>query len=534
MLYKFPSRRKNVSLLTLLICALVSTPSMGESHTPHRTPLLVRGLTEHLPETRGLSSTLSVMKHIEREDIDPVTVKAFVYGEGRVELSLSLKRDFSAKRSFTMGGREIQDTTAATFMQGKIALGGGLRRSSSARISQTALSVIKNKLRITFLGRRKGSKGRQRLYTIHAIMNGAVPTTARVSSIPARATRNGACSTPVEDVNGHRHTSHELESNSHPELSAQAVVGARVATLSADADPEWYAKFGDESNAEMLRIINTSEALLFRSFGITFRVVKQHTYTDSSPYTSTNANYLLSQFVRNPENPHNLGLTPESFDTDVDLKHLFTGKSLEGNILGIAYIGSLCATPHLAYGVTQAHIFDTTYGIFSHEISHSLGAFHDPSGPGTVMYPSISIPPTSVYSSRSLAEIRGFLLRSNSCLSTELIDRPAGESPGSITSPILAPRALTLKKRSLKAGALIRLSGSLTEDSTTSVAGATINLIVKNSIVATTTTNTNGRYTFTVSSRLFSKRGASVYVATDDWATISKPLSVSSARSKRP
>jgi hypothetical protein len=531
MQYKFLIGRKNVSLITCFLCAVVSTPSMGESRTPHRTPLLVSGLSEHLSKARSLSTTSSAIRHIDRENIAPVTVNAFVYGEGRVSLSLSIKRNFAADRSFTVAGREIKDTTAATFMQGKIALGGGLRRSSSARVSQTALSVINNKLRITFLGRRKGSKGRQRLYTMHAIVDGAAPTTARVSSIPARATRNGACSTPVEDVNGHRHSRHELESNSHPEINAQAVVGARVATLSTDADPEWYAKFGDESNSEMLRVINTSEALFFRNFGLTFRVVKQHTYTDSSPYTR--ADYLLSQFVRNPENPLNLGLASASFDEDVDLKHLFTGKNLEGNILGIAYIGALCATPHLAYGVTQAHIFDTTYGIFSHEISHSLGAFHDPSAPGTVMYPSISIPPTSIYSSRSLSEIRGFLLRSNSCLSTELIDHPAGETPGSITSPVLAPRALTLKKRSVNAGNHIRLSGSLTEGSATSVGGATINLVVKNSIVATTTTKNNGKYAFTIPSRLFSKRGASVYVATEDWTTISKPLSISTARSQR-
>lgn len=533
MQYKFLSDRKIVSLIVLLLCALVSTPSMGESRTPHRSALIIDGLSEHLLKTQIPSLTSSAIKHADRENVPPVKIKAFIYGEGSVDISLAIKRRFSSERSFTRGGREIQDTTSTAFMQGKIALGGGLRRSPSPRVSQTALSVINNKLRITFLGRKKGSKGRQRLYTIHAILNGAPPTTARISSIPAHAARDGACSTPVEDVNGHRHSTHEFESNSQPEVSAQAVVATRVATLSTDADQEWYAKFGDESNAEILRIINTSEALIFRNFGMTFRVVKQHTYTDSAPYTSTRADYLLSQFVRNPENPFNLGLTPARFDEDVDLKHLFSGKRLEGNVLGIAYIGSLCATPHLAYGLTQAHIFDTTYGIFAHEISHSLGAFHDPAAPGTLMYPSITIPPAAIYSSRSLSEIRDFLLRSNACLSTELVDRPGSEIPGSITSPVLAPRALTLKKRSLKAGNVIRFSGTLTEGSATSVGNVTLNLIVKDSVMATTTTNKSGKYSFAISSRLISKRGTSVYVATEDWATISKALSISRARSSR-
>jgi len=310
-------------------------------------------------------------------------------------------------------------------------------------------------------------------------------------------------------------------------------VTARVATLSTDADPEWYAKFGNESNAEILRVINTSEALFFRNFGIAFSIVKQHTYTDASPYNSARADYLLSQFTRNPENPANLGLTPVSFDSDVDLKHLFTGKNLESNVLGIAYIGSLCATSHLAYGLTQAHMFDATFGIFSHEISHSLGAFHDPAAPGTVMYPSISIPPADVYSARSLAEMRGFLTRSNSCLSVETVERQFSGSPGTIENPIPEPRALTLKKQSTRKGASIRLSGALTRGSASAIPGTIIYLIVKNTVFAATTTNAQGKYAFTLPSKVISKRGVSVYTATEDWGTISKALAVSSSRARR-
>ena len=530
--YKFFPHQITATLL-ILLTAFTSYTAVAESRTPHRTELALTGLAGHLAQTSAFSAASDATASSDRQNIKPVTVRAQIYGEGRIEASLTIKRNFSGERSFTVAGREVPDTTNATFLQGKLAIGGSVRRSSSTRIVPTALSVINNKLRVTFLGRRKGSKGRQRLYTIIATVGEAAPTTARVSSIPARATRKGACSTPVEDVAGHRHDTHEIESHPESELQAQTLVTARVATLSTDADPEWYAKFGNESNAEILRVINTSEALFFRNFGIAFRIVKQHTYTDASPYTSTRADYLLSQFVRNPENPSNLGLTAQSFDTDVDLKHLFSGKTIENNVLGIAYIGSLCATPHLAYGLTQAHIFDATFGIFSHEISHSLGAFHDASAPGTVMYPSISIPPANLYSTRSLSEIRGFLQRSNSCLSVELVDRHFGDDSGSIENQDPEPRALTLKKQSLRRGTSIRLSGTLSEGASSPVVGTVINLIVKNTVVATTTTNALGRYSFTLSSRTIVKRGASAYTATEDWGTISKALAVSVARSRR-
>lgn len=518
---------KLVESLCCLLLVLPSDSTIAESRTPHRTSLLVTGLADHL----SLPSSESPLEG--RTDVSPLRINAFVYGEGKLDISLPIRRDFPSERSFSIGGREVTDSTTATFMQGQIGIGGSVRLSPSVRVSPVALSVINQKLKITFLGRRKGSKGRQRLYTIHTSLTKLDPTNARVSSVPAHAARSGSCSTPVEDVTGHRHSDHEFKLNSRPELSAQNAVSVRVATLSTDADPEWYAKFGGESNAEILRVINTAEALFFRNFGITFRIVKQHTYTDSSPYSATRADYLLSQFVRNPENPFNLGLAPETFDRDVDLKHLFSGKNLESNVLGIAYIGSLCATPNLAYGATQHNIFDTTFGIFAHEISHSMGAFHDPAAPGTVMYPSISIPAADRYSSRSLSEIRGFLLRSNSCLSTETVDRPAGETPGSISSPVLAPRTLTLERRQTKPGAAVRLRGSLIENSNTPIEGIAINLVLKGTVVATTTTNRNGIFSFTLPKRFISKRGASVYVTTDDGETISKSLSISAARAKR-
>lgn len=530
--YKFLPLQITTALLTLFT-AFVPHVALAESRTPHRTELALTGLAQHLGKATSFSATSHTTASSDRQNIQPVTVRALVYGEGRIAASLTIKRNFSGQRTFTVSGREIPDTTDATFLQGKLALGGSVRKSGSTRITPTALSVINNKLRITFLGRRKGSKGRQRLYTIITTVGDAAQSTARVSNIPASATRKGACSTPVEDVTGHRHDTHEIESLTESELQAQTLVTARVATLSTDADPEWYAKFGNESNAEILRIINTSEALFFRNFGIAFRIVKQHTYTDASPYTSTRADYLLSQFVRNPENPTNLGLASETFDADVDLKHLFSGKTIDNNVLGIAYIGTLCANAQLAYGLTQAHIFDATFGIFSHEISHSLGAFHDAAAPGTVMYPSISIPPATVYSTRSLSEMRGFLQRSNSCLSVELVDRQFGNVSGSIENQTPEPRALTLKKQSLRRGASIRLSGTLSQGLTTPVAGTIINLIVNNSVVATTTTNDLGKYSFTLSSRIIGKRGASAYTATEDWGTISKALAVSAARSRR-
>jgi hypothetical protein len=118
---------------------------------------------------------------------------------------------------------------------------------------------------------------------------------------------------------------------------------------------------------------------------------------------------LLTAFTRNVENVANLGSNPATFHQDVDLKHLFTGKDIDGSVIGIAYIGVLCAVPSLSFGVTQSYVEAANAGIFAHEIGHNFGSTHDSSTRDGLMYPSISIPPAQRFSDVSLGEITSHL-----------------------------------------------------------------------------------------------------------------------------
>jgi hypothetical protein len=100
---------------------------------------------------------------------------------------------------------------------------------------------------------------------------------------------------------------------------------ARVVTLSTDADPEWYAVYGELSNATIASIVNAAEAIFEKQLGVRFALVRQHVYIGTSAYVSSDASELLRSFAKNPENPANLGLSPLTFNEDVDAKHLFTG-----------------------------------------------------------------------------------------------------------------------------------------------------------------------------------------------------------------
>jgi hypothetical protein len=290
----------------------------------------------------------------------------------------------------------------------------------------------------------------------------------------------------------------------------------RVVTISTDADPEWYQKYGDQSNAVIASLINAAEAIYNRQLGLRFRIVKQHVYTDTSPYVTGDAGMLLSAFTRNGENATNLGLDPASFHQDVDLKHLFTGKDLDGSIIGIAYIGVLCAVPSLSFGITQSYMEAANAGIFAHELGHNFGAGHDASTREGLMFPSISIPSAQKFSDASLAEVTSHLSKYGSCISLEqMAPRPdivPGADPNYPTQPPLSSASLTIKRARVgdRNDPIIRLSGSLLSQTGSPISAVGISLLVAGEKVGNTVTTADGSFEFFV--RMVLPRGRKVYV----------------------
>jgi hypothetical protein len=191
-----------------------------------------------------------------------------------------------------------------------------------------------------------------------------------------------------------------------------------VLTLSTVADPALYAKYGDATNAHVASIVNAAEVLFERQLGIRFQIVKQHVYADIGALSipETDPARLLKAFASSAENAAVMGLNAASFDEDVDLKHLFTGKDLNGTTIGIGYVGTVCYQPRYAYSLTQ---FTTGGGApyyFAHEIGHNLGAYHDRIGSGSmsVMAPTIMV--GSSFSQYSISQITKHLLLFGRCL----------------------------------------------------------------------------------------------------------------------
>jgi hypothetical protein len=280
--------------------------------------------------------------------------------------------------------------------------------------------------------------------------------------------------------------------------------------------------------------VNAAEAIFLRDFGIRFQFVKQHTYADWSPYSSSRAEFLLSQFSNNARNPTTLADTPEQYYANVDLKHLFTGKNLEGSTVGIAYIGTACAFSVRAFGISQALQYDGTIGVFTHELGHNFGASHDSQNQGTIMYPSLGAVPPTRFSQLSLTQIQNHIAANSACFEIDPnAAPPQPETPGDGDEGGWEI-SLRQRRRQVSARSPIRLAGEVVNADGLPVQDTIINLELSDgTVLAATSTDEDGEFTFTLSPRIFPKRRVALYASTEDGATQSNPLRISLMKLKQ-
>ncbi len=531
------------SLVVTLVFVVLAPNSACAGTTPYRAALDVEGL-RHVQARASSSKTFDA--------IPTVKVAGRIPNLGNIDARFNLRRNKTWTSLVDKRGAKYIDPIEPVLLRGKVAVGGGTVRQGR-RVFPTAASVINNELRITIPGRATGSRGtRQRIYTVRVLLNGSIRVSAKVSSVPAHAFYRGACGSAVGSGSIAAAVAQHAEGHSEytimPIDPATTPVGnsetgeskaTKVITISTDADPEWYAKYGESSNAVIASILNTAEAIYEAQLGIRFRLVKQHVYTQTSPYTMTDSATLLKVFTGNPDNAANLGGSGGDFHEQVDLKHLFTGKDMDGSVIGIAYIGTVCAAPALAFGVTQAYVDAATPGIFAHEIGHNFGGFHDISDRSGLMYPSISIPSATRLSSVSVREISDHLSRYNGCISTELMT-PRGGVPTDPTAapqppasdPDISPARITARRQFIgsRRERLYRVSGKVYSDAGIPVGAVKLNLVVQDKTVAQVVTNDQGEYEVLVKFSVPRGREVYTYMETADGMVSSRFMWVGTAR----
>ncbi len=161
--------------------------------------------------------------------------------------------------------------------------------------------------------------------------------------------------------------------------------GLCVAEIACDADVEYYLAYGSVPAVEnrINAIINGLNVEYERDVSIrhviSTIIVR---IAEPDPYTATDSQTLLTQFRTQWQNNHT--------SIPRDMAELFTGKNIDGSVIGIAWIGAVCGGS--SYSVVQADCCGSdacATDLSAHELGHNWNAQHC-SCSGYTMNPSIT------------------------------------------------------------------------------------------------------------------------------------------------
>jgi hypothetical protein len=485
--------------------------AFSEDFLGFKNSVVVRGdLQEASLRTRTIGAPFR-----DTVSIRPILVSGVIAGFGRVKASFTTQRVQPALR---------RSTQPPVLLQGTVSLAGG---SYPVAAYSSGKSV-----ELSFVGKKVRSRRvRPRMYSLNVPVAKNSGARARVSSAPVM--NNGVtCGQDAEVVSSMHMDNHRRNIESTPSTKP-----VKIVTIATDADAEWYLKHGEQSEVVIAKFLNTAEILYDAQFNIRFRIVSQHHYREQSPYTATDVGGLLAQFVINPENPSNFGVSREGYRETISLNHLFTGKDLEGSVVGMAYIGVVCSAPALSYGVTQYFGDLLTPLILAHELGHNFGAYHDVSDSSGLMYPNISVPAPNHFSTNSIKEISNHLATNSKCLLNEFAPMfqptPVSEDTqssveGGQSAPAPAPNypdenndsggssplTVSLNKERTRIGnsTFVRVRGRVFSTLGALSVGTAVELLAEGVPVSQAITNSLGEFTFYIKVKTPEKRRVLAWV----------------------
>lgn len=184
---------------------------------------------------------------------------------------------------------------------------------------------------------------------------GAAPGTCGVAEAPQTAPREASAE--------------QLEA-----LRALSPQQMKVFLVACDADSEFYALNGrsvPNTVADIEAVLNGARAIYERDLQLTLQLGTVIVRTaEPDPYSTTNPTTLLAQM--RAEWMANQGGVAR------DVAHLFTGKDLDGTVIGIAYLDGICYTSS-GYSLVQSRwstVLDNRIENSTHELAHTFDIPH--------------------------------------------------------------------------------------------------------------------------------------------------------------
>lgn len=209
-----------------------------------------------------------------------------------------------------------------------------------------------------------------------------------------------SCAVEADTLRHHRHrrssastrTARTFESLRAMLQSTAPAVGLDRLQLGIVGDWQLFQRHGGGSDTHMQTIVNLMDGVYQREINVKVEITNTVVYsTSNDPFSETsNPSSRLNEFGAYKNSNDN---SPGQLLYGADLAHLFTGVDLDGSVVGIAWVGSVCETVTGA-GLSQDYSsnMNTLVSLTAHEIGHNLAARHDPDvgcPSGYIMWPSV-------------------------------------------------------------------------------------------------------------------------------------------------
>ena len=160
------------------------------------------------------------------------------------------------------------------------------------------------------------------------------------------------------------------------ELEEAVSVEAAGASLNIDlaivTDPLFAQiqenSFNTSNDAAVVARVNVVDGIYSSQVGVQINLVQILELSSNGSLTSTDSGTLLTQFGN---------FTNSSSFDHPGVAHLFTGRNLNGSVIGRAYLSSLCS-PRYGVGINEIRQGGTIGSVlFAHELGHNFGSPHD-------------------------------------------------------------------------------------------------------------------------------------------------------------
>ena len=257
-------------------------------------------------------------------------------------------------------------------------------------------------------------------------------------------------------------------------VSIQAIGATKRIQIGALGDAAFRSRYStdqDATDAIMVRL-NNVDGIYSSQLGVEVQTPSVTLYVDNDPFSATTQpSGLLNELSQARQ--------ASSVQSSLGLTHLFTGRDLDGDTVGIAYTNAICKSYAVSLTEVRGRGSFVESLIAAHEIGHNFGAPHDGEGvcssapAGFLMAPAVN--GSDQFSQCSLAQIQPVIQAASCITALAPADVSVPASPSAVSAQVNELFSTSVSITNLGGVSATNVQATLTVPANFSIQAASIN-----------------------------------------------------------